>query len=1007
MNIKKDLNIFISYGHKETTTHRNVPEVVDAIVEEFEKRNHHIWLDVEKLSSPNSTNWPDSDWRSAIYSAINKSDNVVGFLSEKALREHGVCLDELSIAVSLPGRKIVTVLLESQKSMKIPPTVSRIQWVDMSDWQKHYDFANDCFFDDGYFDEKFLEIADRIEQEENQIYQYDINFLLQTLNPSNTVKTDLFDFLKSERDENGNYIYEERLWLKDKIIDFIGSEKHYLLLTGGPGYGKSQFLAHCIHNIKDVYAYYFIKYHKTEGANNCNLILRTLAFEVAAKMPDYRRSLIDSIKLYPKFSEERLGDISSYFSELSDMQLFEQLFHCDTIHFVDGDPGKVVISIDALDESEINGKNAIVDLLLTTKRLWPSFFKFILTSRETGNILGRFDYFENDVQIMRLDTSESDEDVEKYLRKRLSREEIDDSEFSELTARCEKTFIYARLLIQSIKEGFIELKTIDDILRLPKGYKGLMMDYFDKIFTDEEFDKIKLPLGILVANGGSINTHVLEHIVSESQRFWTVDDFILKMKSFVVRQGDNISFYHKALNDWLKDSESGKFFIREDLYRQVIAEFCKQYIESFNKNVSECYSESTGTDMFEDAEENGFYYDTVKFVFEKCTQLLTKAEKAKFKRTENSFLTLVLWMAYHHSELFLSDEVLVIIKQNAKNISKYELSEQFKIALAYNIAGEAEMARSHELPESSDATPQTVTASNCDSAIEYFWFIQNEFKALPKFGKLYGQVMDNIAFNTRLMDKKSPERLDEALSILENLKNFELRENFDGVEISLAHLYYHEGIIYFDKTLYEESLECLKKSEDYIKEYDEDDSALGEGLRALVLNQRAACNNKIGEKLKSSNIELANLYYQNSISDIKESLNLKIKIYGAESFYAAVAYDNLARFVKFYEYAQPGFKKLSDEVYANLFRAIDIKKRIFSAKGKSTARSYMMMAWCLDADKVYDDNFINYIEISLEIAPSTYSSDAGKLYKNAAKYFRETGDDEKSEKFMDLYLNRS
>lgn len=87
-------------------------------------------------------------------------------------------------------------------------------------------------------------------------------------------------------------------------------------------------------------------------------------------MPDYRRSLIDSIKLHPKFSEERLGDISSYFSELSYMQLFEQLFHCDTIHFVDGDPGKVVISIDALDESEINGKNAIVDLLLTTKRLW-------------------------------------------------------------------------------------------------------------------------------------------------------------------------------------------------------------------------------------------------------------------------------------------------------------------------------------------------------------------------------------------------------------------------------------------------------------------------------------------------------------------------------------------------------------------------------------------------------------------------------------------------------------
>ena len=64
--------------------------------------------------------------------------------------------------------------------------------------------------------------------------------------------------LKNESDDNGKLIYENRTWLEDIFNDYIESDKRYLLLIGGPGYGKSQFLAHCIHNIEDIYAYYFL-----------------------------------------------------------------------------------------------------------------------------------------------------------------------------------------------------------------------------------------------------------------------------------------------------------------------------------------------------------------------------------------------------------------------------------------------------------------------------------------------------------------------------------------------------------------------------------------------------------------------------------------------------------------------------------------------------------------------------------------------------------------------------
>lgn len=157
-----------------------------------------------------------------------------------------------------------------------------------------------------------------------------------------------------------------------------------------------------------------------------------------------------------------------------------------------------------------------------------------------------------------------------------------------------------------------------------------------------------------------------------------------------------------------------------------------------------------------------------------------------------------------------------------------------------------------------------------------------------------------------------------------------------------------------------------------------------------------------GVQLYSNKVDkdnaVINLYV---IDDIKKSLEIKLRLFGENSFYVAVAYDNIARFSKAYEIAQPTFVKLSSGVYDYALRAIEIAKRIFSENGKTTARSYMTLAWCMDADKMYDKKFVGYIKKAVEISPVTYKKDAAKLYNNAIEYYKNISDLEEAIIFIE------
>src|SRR5271170_7568577 len=115
------MKVFLSYGHD-----HNKP-LVDRIERDLKAAGYDVWKDETKIKA-------GDDWRRSIVDGLKDSDWVLGLLSKHSIRDRGVCLDELAIALHEKGGAIATVLLEGEVSTSPPVSVSHIQWLDMHGW---------------------------------------------------------------------------------------------------------------------------------------------------------------------------------------------------------------------------------------------------------------------------------------------------------------------------------------------------------------------------------------------------------------------------------------------------------------------------------------------------------------------------------------------------------------------------------------------------------------------------------------------------------------------------------------------------------------------------------------------------------------------------------------------------------------------------------------------------------------------------------------------------------
>lgn len=592
----KKMKLFVSYSHKEE-------EICTRIVRELQKRGHQVWFDHDKINA-------GADWREEIVEGIKSSNGVIAFLSESSVRNPGVCLNELRIAIGVRGGNIKTVLLEPESKVRAPSSISYIQWLDMSEWRDKSTMDEEDF--EAWFADKFQELLRVIESPENMGFSGQISSIKEAL--------PLISYDTSKQSSLISQPFVGRKWLTDRIENWLDDPQGSpaLILYGEPGIGKSAFAANYCHYNYRVIASLFCE-HNRNSFQQAKSVIQTLAYLLACRMPEYRAILSDVLKYNPQIMDL---DTSEMFSVL----LAHPLIECS----VDGGHETVCIVIDGVDECGDYHQNALAQVISRYANRLPRWLRLFLTARKVSSVTGIL----QDIPHEELcgDTTENIRDVEQYFSMRLSeymeKNECGEDFIKTLSSHSGGIFLYARIISEAFLEGKMSIEKMD---QLPKGISHAFISWFGWFFPDmkEYADRFRLPLGALTFSPEPIPVDEFIRLFG-----WDENDLgdLQSRFGILIRTGkntfgkDTAEVSHKYIKDWLgSDAASGYRCDKTAVYRYLGRKIFTAYsekIESMSEfellYLFDFLKESNQTDLLDRIMFNPPFFLRLTYVGSQC-----------------------------------------------------------------------------------------------------------------------------------------------------------------------------------------------------------------------------------------------------------------------------------------------------------------------------------------------------------------------------------------------------
>ncbi len=543
------LRIFLSYGHDSNE------ELVLQIYDDLKKRGHDVWFDKSEIKF-------GDDWRHSITDGILKSNRVLSFLSKHSTRDPGVCRDEIAIAIGVKGGTIQTILVESEQEVQPPVNIGHIQWLDMHDWKERRAAGEVAWKQ--WYQAKLAEILPVVESEESRRFAGEIETLNGHLKP---IKSEArICHLLNKGFYGRQWLFEAvEKWRQDTKLD-----SRLFWIMGAPGVGKSAFAAQLTHTRGDtVIAAQFCEWDKPDH-RNAQRVVRSLAFQLATRLPDYRKLLLT----LPEIAELDRKDAA---------ELFDYLLANPLRSVINGDRERYLIVIDALDEAGEAGRNPLVEMLARNAQRLPDWLGLVVTSRPEFDVktpLQALNPFPLDTK------SESNRgDIRDYLRRelasRLQNRPDADHLVEQILEKSEGVFLYVESFCEDIRHGYLSL---DHPEEFPQGLGGKFFKDFQRYFPDlEKFRKdVRPALRAILAACEPLPLEILQRLFNWQDE--ELLDFTRPLASlFPVGTEDAhevIKPYHKSVADWLADeAKAGPFFVSVLEGHRMLAEFGWQEYE--------------------------------------------------------------------------------------------------------------------------------------------------------------------------------------------------------------------------------------------------------------------------------------------------------------------------------------------------------------------------------------------------------------------------------------------
>jgi tetratricopeptide (TPR) repeat protein len=508
--VEVGMQIFLSYGHDEYAS------FAKRLKHDLEEEGFTVFMDCDQICA-------SMDWEIKLEKGIEVSDWIVLIMTEYSVRRpDGYCLNEVAYARNV-GKQIVPVMVQR---VNPPLSIARIQYIDMENF---FAPCNNCLNEEAY-EKRKTELIEILKGIRNLSYEGIKGTLSYYLKP---IDNDVY----SNRFRNNFYGRDElfkicKEWINDP-------EKQILWIYGDAGSGKTAFIAELTQREKDIDAVHFCRYNDNERSDPKRALM-SLAYYLSTQLPEYRDLL------------ENLHDADSLI-EKNTTRLFEYLF-VEQFSKIPDNGQHVVIVIDALDEATTStGKNELLDVLACDFKRLPSWVKLIVTSRNIPRIRQRFAK-EQSVDL----TGDKWGDIDGFIRMSLKNEleQRTDAEaiVKKLREKSAGNFLYARLIVDDIKDGVINLENVDDF---PVGLNGIYCNYFDRILSlHPEIDfkqNIRPILNLLCTTCMPLDMETLCEISGMDE-----DDFdegTDAIRELFPQRNNTIEPIHKSIFDWLSDKE--------------------------------------------------------------------------------------------------------------------------------------------------------------------------------------------------------------------------------------------------------------------------------------------------------------------------------------------------------------------------------------------------------------------------------------------------------------------
>ena len=371
-------------------------------------------------------------------------------------------------------------------------------------------------------------------------------------------------------------------------LDDSSSPNRVMVISGIVGMGKSVFAAELCKRMQEtgrLSGSHFCQHNKARRRDP-KVMLHSLARHMSCCSPEYKKALVEqlSTNLGKSINEMEVGD------------LFEVLFEEPLSGL--SDPGVTYLMvIDALDESEYQGRNDLLDVIAKYFNKLPLWIRFLVTTRPEINISDSL----KDLYplVLKPNGEENLNDIRLCFELRMgdvlqaeNREVI----LQKLVKKSGGVILYAQFLVDFIKKNFsiVTLEQLDSIL--PMGMSSVYQSYFKRLETDL-FNELKITAGqyldflsaITAAKeplplGFVSKLFFPDQTQSDVER--KVGEAIACISSLLPVQDDCIHFFHKSVKDWLADTScygKHKFSVDANKGHRILSRLCSQELNDVKR----------------------------------------------------------------------------------------------------------------------------------------------------------------------------------------------------------------------------------------------------------------------------------------------------------------------------------------------------------------------------------------------------------------------------------------